>query len=168
MARRLRSDTLLFTATMLLLVVSMAWVYSASAIRGDDLLVKQVLWTLLGVSCLLVTMRFDYRYYRHQAVLLLMIGATLLGLVIVFFCPARNGSHRWIGLSGTGVQPSEFAKLVTVIFMAAVLHEWFEHRDELRTVTVRIGSVVGLFVALIVVEPDFGSAAALAAVAKTG
>jgi cell division protein FtsW len=54
-----------------------------------------------------------------------------------------------------------------VIFMAAVLHEWFEHRDELRTATVRIGSVVGLFVALIVVEPDFGSAAALAAVAAT-
>lgn len=166
MARTLKSDTLLFSATLLLLVVSMAWVYSASAPRGGDV-ERQLLWAAFGVGCMLVTMRLDYRVYSQQTVLLSMVGAVVFGLVVVFFCPARNGAHRWVGSTSIGGQPSEFAKLVTIVFMSAALQEWFERREELRATAIRIGSVVGTFVVLIVVEPDFGSAAALTAIALT-
>lgn len=172
MARTLKSDRLLFSATMLLLVISMAWVYSASAEaaaqkHGDAayFLVKQILWTALGIACLLVTMRLDYRVYKQPPVLMALVGATVLGLIAVFFSAAIKGSHRWLGLAGLGVQPSEFAKLVTIVFMAATLHEWFEQREAWRPTATRLAAVVGTFVVLVVLEPDFGSAATLAAVA---
>lgn len=173
MARRLKSDTLLFSATLLLLVVSMAWVYSASAVQaaaknnGDAsyYLVKQLLWTGLGISCLLVTMRVDYRIYRRRPLLLAIVGATVAALIAVFLCRPVNGSHRWLNfVDGVGIQPSEFAKLVAIVFTASALHDWLERREEVRQVTVRVASLVGTFFVLIVVEPDYGSAAALGAV----
>jgi cell division protein FtsW len=175
MARKLRSDTLLFTATMLLLVVGAAWVYSASAVASAEkfegrttyFLVRQLLWTAMGVACLLVTMRLDYRIYRQPRVLLGMVAVSLIGLVAVFFSPAIKGSHRWLGMSGVGVQPSEFAKLVGIIVVAAALHEWLERREDLRTTATRIGTVLGGFLLLVVVEPDYGSAIVICAVAGT-
>ncbi len=172
MARRLKSDTLLFSTTMLLLVVSVACVYSASAVSaakkfdGDagHFLVRQVLWIGLGLGSLLVTMRIDYRTYRQPAVLMALLGATVAGLLAVFFCSPIKGSHRWLGFSSLGVQPSEFAKMVVILFVAAALQEWLEHREELRPAVVRIATVVGVLAALIVVEPDFGSAATLVAI----
>lgn len=171
MARRLKSDTLLFSATLLLIVVSVAGVYSASAVaaaNGGDasrFLVPQVLWIALGIACLLVAMRIDYRVYRHPSILMTMLGLTALGLVVVLFLPAIKGSHRWLGFGGRGVQPSEFAKLVVIVFVAAALHEWLERHEEVRVTAIRVATVVGGLAALIVVEPDFGTAAALVAIA---
>lgn len=172
MARKLRSDTLLFSATLLLLVVGAAWVYSASATiaadkRGDAAyyLIRQLLWSGLGVAGLLIAMRIDYRAYRQPKVLTGLIGATVIGLIAVFFCAKVKGSHRWLGFGGLGVQPSEFAKLVAIVVIAAGLHEWFERREDLRTTATRVGVVVGAFLLLIVVEPDYGTAAVLSGVA---
>lgn len=168
MARKLKSDTLLFSATLLLLAVSMAWVYSASVnFAGSDLLRKQVLWTALGIGCLLVTMRLDYRLYSHPLVLKALLGAAVLGLMAVFASPQVKGSHRWLGVGSLGVQPSEFAKLVAIVFTATMLQEWLERRESLRPVLIRVGIVVGLLVVLIVREPDFGTALALSAICGT-
>jgi cell division protein FtsW len=172
MARRLKSDMLLFWATLALLVVSMAWVYSASATFAEMhyhdpsyLLVRQLMWAVLGVGCLLVAMRIDYRLYRQHLVLVSMVGATVFGLALVYVCAPVKGSHRWVGLGGVGLQPSEFAKLVTIVFVAAALEEWLEQRELFKPVITRIGALVGAFFLLIVFEPDLGSAAAMTAIA---
>jgi cell division protein FtsW len=171
MARKLKSDTLLFSATLLLLAVSMAWVYSASVIfarhkfgDANHFLVRQLLWTALGIAFLLVTMRVDYRVYKRPRVLVALLGVTVLGLLAVFLSPAVKGSHRWLGLGGVGVQPSEFAKLVAIVFAAATLEEWLERREVMRVVLIRVGAVLGVFTLLIVSEPDYGSALALTAI----
>ncbi len=172
MARKLRSDTLLFSATLLLLVVSMAWVYSSSVLfaervfkDGSHLLIRQILWALLGLGCMFATMRLDYRVYKQGTVLVAMIGATVLGLAAVYACPPVNNAHRWLGFAGLGVQPSEFAKLVAIVFVAATVQEWLERRELLKPVLTRIAAVIGIFLVLIVLEPDYGSAASLAAIA---
>jgi cell division protein FtsW len=171
MARKLKSDTLLFGATLLLLVVSMAWVYSASVIYAqkafndaNHFLVRQLLWSALGVAFLLVTMRLDYRAYKQPRVLATLIGVTVLGLIAVFLSPVVKGSHRWLGFGGVGVQPSEFAKLIAIVFGAATLETWLERREMMRPVVIRLAAVLGVFVLLIVSEPDFGSALALTAI----
>jgi len=171
MARKLKTDAMLFSATLLLLAVSLAWVYSASVVRAEHFyqdpghfLVRQALWIGLGVSCLLITMRLDYRIYRHPTLLYAAIGVTVIGLVAVFFSPRVNNAHRWLGLGGLGVQPSEFAKVVAIAVAAAVLQERLEDREALPPALLRIGIVVGVFVVLILLEPDFVGALALTAI----
>jgi cell division protein FtsW len=172
MARKLKSDMLLIWATLALLVVGLLWVYSASAVAAERthrdpayFVVRQGVWAMLGVACLLVTMRVDYRVYRRPRVIAAMIGATTLALAAVYFLPKVNRSHRWLGFGGLGIQPSEFAKLVTIVFVAAALEEWLERKELFKPVVARIGALVSVFFALIVFEPDLGSAATLAAVA---
>jgi cell division protein FtsW len=172
MARKLKSDMLLFWVTLALLVVGMAWVYSASAVQAERehndaayVLVRQALWAMLGVACFLVTMRLDYRWYRRPAVLTAMLAVITTALVVVYLLPKVHNSHRWLGFGGLGIQPSELAKLVTIVFIAATLEEWLERRELFKPVMTRVGTQVAVFFVLIVFEPDLGSAASLAAVA---
>ena len=74
MARKLKSDKLLFTATLLLVCTSIVMVYSASAVIADRevaepylLLFKQAAWVLIGLSLVPIVMRIDYRSYRQPA-----------------------------------------------------------------------------------------------------
>src|SRR4026207_2180514 len=74
MARKLKSDKLLFTATLLLVCTGVVMVYSASAVMAMQrfqnpylFLVKQVAWALIGLAALPVVMRVDYRNYRQPA-----------------------------------------------------------------------------------------------------
>ncbi len=146
--------------------------YSASALRefraGNDpgyAVAKQAVWAMFGLACLLVATRVDYRVYRKRPVLIGMMAATLLGLIAVYLFKPVKGSHRWLGISGLGIQPSEFAKLVTIVFVAAALEEWLERRELFKPVVTRVAAVVCVFFVLIYKEPDLGSAAALAAIA---
>ena len=128
MARKLKTDAWLFGGTLVLLAVSMAFVYSASAHRAqlgkndaEYYLIRQGLWVLLGVALMLVTMRVDYRKWGHPRVIQALVGVTIAGLVAVFFARPVNNAHRWLGIGGVGVQPSEFAKLVVILFAGAVI-----------------------------------------------
>ena len=74
MARKLKSDKLLFTATLLLVCTGIVMVYSASAVMAMErfqnpylFLVKQVAWALIGLAALPIVMRVDYRNYRQPA-----------------------------------------------------------------------------------------------------
>ena len=172
MARKLRIDAPLFAATLLLLTISLAWVYSASVLQAElkfgdpsHFLVRQTLWVVLGISCLMITMRLDYRIYRHPTLLYGAIGLTTVALVAVYFCPPINGQHRWLGIGGLGVQPSEFAKIVAIVFVASTLQQHLEEHYPLRAALLRVGTVAGVFAALIFPEKDAGSALTLAAIA---
>ena len=127
MARKLKSDKVLFIATLLLVCASVVIVYSASAVLADQryhqpylFLTKQGLWTMLGLAMLAVTMRVDYRTYKNDRFIWALLGAVGLMLVAVLFSRPVNNARRWFGLAGIGVQPSEFAKLVAIIFIAQI------------------------------------------------
>ena len=117
MARTLRSDKLLFWATLLLVGASIVMVYSATAVpsveKGDTpyfFVVKQVIAAVVGTLLLLAIMRVDYHEYRRPALIWALLAVTAVGLFAVFFFAERNGTHRWIILGGTSIQPSELAK----------------------------------------------------------
>ncbi|HEY3382284.1 MAG TPA: putative lipid II flippase FtsW [Vicinamibacterales bacterium] len=172
MARKLKSDRLLFTATLLLLVISIAWVYSASVVQAEQrfgdpgrFLVRQLLWVALGLAFMLSAMRLDYHWYRNQRLLWGLFGATVVALVAVFLSPPVNHAHRWLNLYGLGIQPSELAKLVTILFVAMAVDRRVEQQDALPPGLVKVGLVLAVFGALIWREPDAGSATALCAIA---
>ena len=172
MARKLKSDKLLFTATLLLVCTGIVMVYSASAVMAMQrfqtpymFLLKQVAWALIGLAALPIVMRVDYRNYRQPVVIWTALGIVGLALVAVLFAPRVNGATRWIILGPLGIQPSELAKIAVILFMAALLERRMERIDEVGYSLLPIGMVLGAVVGLVLAEPDLGTAACIVMIA---
>jgi cell division protein FtsW len=172
MARTLKSDRFLFLAALLLVATSLVMVYSASAAPALEhfqqpslFLMKQALWTALGLVALSIAMRVDYRRYRHETVVWSAFGLVLLLLVAVLFRGSVNGARRWFGVGGLGVQPSEPAKLVCVLVTALVLDRRMHRIDEAAYAVLPIAIMVGMLAGLVLLQPDFGTAMSLLLIA---
>jgi cell division protein FtsW len=172
MARKLKSDTVLFITTILLIALSLVMVYSASAPvalerygRASRFLITQGMWAALGIALLSVVMRIDYRWYREPVFIWTCLALVSLALVGVYFSTPVNGARRWFGVGGIGVQPSELAKLVAIFFIAANLERRWRRIDDLPYAILPIVIVVLGLVALILPEPDFGTAMTLLLIA---
>jgi cell division protein FtsW len=172
MARKLKSDKLLFTATLLLVCISVVMVYSASAVMAMEqnhapyyYLFKQAAWALLGLLLVPIVMRIDYRNYRQPTVIWAMLGVVSLALVAVLFGRPVNGASRWLLLGSLGVQPSELAKIAVIFCTAALLERRMDRIDEIGYSLLPIGVTVGIIVALILAEPDLGTAVTVLTIA---
>src|SRR5712691_11268156 len=168
MARKLKSDNVLFIATILLVALSVVMVYSASAPvalqhygGASVFLIKQGMWAVLGLAILWLVMKVDYRTYREPVFIWTCLGIVCLALVAVLFCAPVNNARRWFGIAGIGVQPSELAKLVAIIFIAALLERRMHRIDELGYALAPIGLLVGGLFGMIMLEPDFGTSMTL-------
>ena len=165
MARTLKSDRILFTATLLLVCASIVMVYSASALVALErfqqpylFLIKQGLWTVLGLAVLGVAMRIDYRTYRNETFIWAVIAVVGVMLVGVLFSAPVNGTRRWFGVGGLGIQPSELSKIACVLFCALMLERRMHRIDEVSYSLLPLGIVIGALVGLILLQPDFGTA----------
>jgi cell division protein FtsW len=172
MARKLKSDRVLFLTTVLLVGLSIVMVYSASAVVGLEhygsatlFLTKQAMWALMGLAMLWVVMRIDYRHYREPVFIWSSFGAVVFALVAVLFMPAVNGAHRWFAVGGLGVQPSEMAKVVAIFFIAAILERRMHRINDVTYALVPVAIAVLALVGLILLEPDFGTSLALVLIA---
>ncbi len=173
MARKLKSDRVLFLTTILLVGLSVVMVYSASAPmalerygRATYFLVRQTMWSMLGLAMLGLIMRVDYRTYREPVFIWTCLGSVAVALVAVLFMPAVNNARRWFGVAGIGVQPSELAKLAAIFFIAALLERRRHRINDLGYALVPIGIVVVGLIALILLEPDFGTAVSVLLIAS--
>jgi cell division protein FtsW len=171
LARKLKIDKVLFTATLLLICVSVVMVYSASAVVALEryqqpylFLTKQALWSALGLAVLVVAARVDYRTYRNEAFIWCLVAIVVLMLIAVLFSAPVNGTRRWFGVGGLGIQPSELAKVACVFFTALMLERRMHRIDDLAYSLLPISVIVGLVVALILLQPDFGTSISLALV----
>jgi cell division protein FtsW len=171
MARKLKSDKFLFMAMLLLVCTSVVMVYSASAVilgeKNDNpylFLFKQGTWALLGLFLMQLVMRIDYRNYRQPVVIwtgLIVVG---LALVAVLFGRPINGATRWLNIGPLGIQPSELAKILVILFIAALLERRMERIDEPYAL-LPIAGVLGGIVLLILEQPDLGTAASIVVIA---
>jgi cell division protein FtsW len=172
MARKLKSDKVLFLATLLLVLASIVMVYSASAVMAMErynrpylFLIKQGMWAALGLALLGVVMRVDYRTWKQPVLIWSSVSLVGLALIAVLFSSPINGTRRWFGVGGFGVQPSELAKLAAIFFTAALLDRRMARIDEVRYSLTPIALVVGGITVLVLLEPDFGTAVSIVAVA---
>jgi len=163
-----RDAGMLLAVTVFLLLAGLITVYSASSFLAQTqglpdhfYLRQQASKALVGLLALYVMARVDYRIYRQLAWPLL--GLTLLALLVLVLpgteviAPPRNGARRWLDL-GFRFQPSEVAKLVMVIWAAAIAAK---KRERIRSLRWGLGAfgVVYLVVGyLIMLEPDLSSA----------
>jgi cell division protein FtsW len=169
MARKLYPDTWLFAATIGLALFGVVMVYSASAVLAQSehhgsfyYVIKQAIWTSIGLVAMLIAMQVDYHRLRDWRVVYGLLALTIFMLLAVFAFPAINGARRWIKYQGFSVQPSEISKLALAIFLAYFLEKRFGEEQEFWRTFIPCGLVTAVLAALIVVEPDFGTSMMLA------
>ena len=125
---------------------------------------RQMIFATGGVIAMLVASHMDYRHWMTYAEPIL--GVTLGLLVIVLFCPEINGVHRWIPLGFTTFQPSEIAKFAIVVMFAKMITLYGERMNQVR-IMMRFLIVLGMVVALMVLEPHLSGTILIIAIAAT-
>jgi cell division protein FtsW len=188
MAKRVSVDRWLFTVTMLLVFVGLVMVFSASAVMARErfgspyaFLLKQLIWASAGLVAMVITMRLDYRRYRHPALVFSFLGLTTLLLISVFLLDRSHNTHRWIHAGGFSFQPSELAKPALILFLAyflesrsrsvpasgssSMLASAPNFLDDWRNTLVPAATPVAALLGLIVLQPDLGTGIACAGVA---
>ena len=141
--------------TLLLATVGIFSVYSATFRGGIDYAQKQLTWGILGVFVFLITIKLGYRFFLNISYSFYVITILLL-VWVLFFTESRGGAHRWINIASFAVQPSEFAKMATILMLANFLAARDPGLKHLQTVLLCL-IFVGLPSFLILKQPDLGS-----------
>jgi cell division protein FtsW len=171
MPRKALPDVWIVIPVTLLVILGIVMIYSASAfvaVREHKpqhyFLVRQLVWAVLGSGALVAAYHLDYRKYRPLAgPIAAVVLVLLLAVLVPPFGHVKGGVRRWIGLGPVDFQPSEFAKIGLMIFLAAVLAK---KREQIRDNVKALGPELGLVVVcllLVMVEPDLGTTITLAA-----
>jgi len=173
MIRRGRPDYILFFAILTLLAIGITMVFSASMVRSLKFygnpyyfLIMQIIWAGLGLLAMFFLMNFDC--WRYRKMVPFIYAASLLLLVIVLIPgigQVRNDARRWLGFGSLSFQPAEVAKVTTVLFLADSLAK---RRDKLGSLITGLGPylvLLGITFLLVLMEPDLGTAIAIAAAA---
>jgi cell division protein FtsW len=165
--------TILVSCVAALLALGMVMLYSASmadvtrhnaimAQVGARYLMMQLVWCVLGLAACVVATLVDYRSLKRVWWLPLSIAVVLLALVLTR--PEINGARRWFSFGVVHFQPSEFAKIALIIALAWY-GEHFQRQMPLLKRGILIPSLmIGVTMALILVEPDVGNGLLLGAV----
>ena len=175
MSARIGVDKWMFFTTMLLVVVGLAMVFSASAVVAQEQyhsefasVGRQALWALAGLLALFVLMHVDYTIYKSRKFIYGALCVTTLLLVFVFLIPGSHNTHRWIRFGGQFTfQPSEIAKPVLVLFLAWFLHTRLDQMRDWKHTLLRAAIMPVVFILLIVKQPDLGTASILVLVFLT-
>lgn len=172
MAYKPSSDRTLFITTSFLTIFGLVMVYSASSVMAASqhgvssyYFMRQLAYGGAGYLLLLLLMNIDYHVWQKDRVVQAFVLVCVLALVIVMAQPKVNGTHRWLRYGFFSFQPSEIAKLVMLLFLAAYLHK---HEEEINLPTKRLMpclAVVALYAVLIGIEPDLGQAICIVLIA---
>src|SRR5271154_6233068 len=128
-----------------------------SALAGMHM--KQLRWIVIGTVLMFVVSRIDYHLIMDQAPVLYIIGIVAL-IAVLAMGHTRFGAKRWIPLMGEFLQVSELVKLIIIIVLARFFAE--VRTDELSLQDlIKAGLLVGLPLALILKQPDLGTALVL-------
>jgi cell division protein FtsW len=165
-----RTQMRIFIVTFALIIIGLVMVTSASVYLGDRVyhnyyyfLFRQLAWMGMGMIGMFWIMKKDYQSFRSHSFLFVLFSLILL---ICVFIPGVgrkiNGANRWIGYGFFQLQPSEFAKLVLIIYLSDFLSRKADQqiKDPLKGF-LPILVVMGLISLLVLKEPDLGTAGLL-------
>lgn len=157
-----RFDYMLTFAALALVVYGLVLIHTASrgAYDGTPMsfsnpVVRQGLFALIGLGGMLVVSQIDYHRLVHFAWVFYALG--ILSLILILAVGSDEfGSRRWFTVGPIQIQPSEFAKLATILAMARFMSERGGHARELKTLLITLAMVAPV-AALVFIEPDLGT-----------
>lgn len=146
--------------TGLLFFIGILNLYSASGERLEDgihigaFFHKQIIWGLIGLCCMVACTLFDYRRLRQLALPLFLLSIILLALVPVAGVTVY-GAKRWLSLGFFNLQPSELAKISTLLMAATILSKYQAPLDWRHLL--KVMGICLVPCALIFIQPDLGT-----------
>jgi rod shape determining protein RodA len=163
-------DRSLLTVTLLLTLIGIAFVFSATAPPAPEakqmLYLKQLLWLGFAFFAGALIAALPYRVYQGKTAWLLYgVGLGLLVLTL-FVGHVGLGAQRWLGWGPIKIQPSEPAKVATVILVANLLADRKQDFTELRSL-IKPLFAVGIPFLLVLKQPDLGTAVSFVAILLT-
>ena len=171
MAKRVGVDKWLFGATLVLVVIGLLMVFSASAVMAKErfgspyaFVIRQSLWAVFGLTAMVLLMQIDYRRYNKPNVVFPVVAVSVLLLLVAFLMHDSHATHRWIRFGALSFQPSEIAKPALVLFLAWFLQNRMESIEDFRGTILPAALPSLIFIALILKEPDLGTALVCAGV----
>jgi cell division protein FtsW len=163
MVKDFKIDKVLIITTALLVLFGLIMVYSSTMILakeryGDSFyfLKKQVIWLVVGLILTAVIASLKYPLYLKQKMVITILTLAIIGLIAVFFLGKVNDSYRWIRFAGFSLQPSEFAKIAVILYLAYVLSRKTNDINDTRKLLLLL---IPFFIVeiLILKEPDVGN-----------
>ncbi|BCR03961.1 putative lipid II flippase FtsW [Desulfuromonas versatilis] len=166
-------DNSILLLAVVLTCFGVVMVYSSSSIMaakryadGFHFLKRQGLFAVAGMLIMVAAMHVDYHRLRKFAVpFLLFCFALLVAVLIPGIGSNAGGASRWIRLGGFNVQPAELAKIALVVYMAHSLSKKKEKIKSFKLGFIPYMVVLAALLALLLKQPDLGSAMTLGGVA---
>ena len=155
-------DMVLFGATSVLLGVGVMFIYSsginANGVQVSVEFIRQIVWSLSGLALLVIFALLSYTTLRMLS-LYIYAGGLFLLLVTLVIGRQVNGARSWLGFAEIGIQPAEFMKIATILFLSSYFAGIGNGIRELPRFL--LGLVIVLVpIALILLQPDMGEALA--------
>ncbi|SPF32568.1 Lipid II flippase FtsW [Syntrophobacter sp. SbD1] len=155
----------LWVEVSLLIAFGFIMIYSASSIpawtRFSDAshyLKRQLFCVIIGIPIIYIVSRISYRSYKKYSGSILLGMILLLALVLIPGIGAKyNHARRWFGIGSLHMQPAEYAKVVWVLFLSYALNKKQDRIKESRVSFWPFIVLCGIFSALLLKEPDFGT-----------
>ncbi|HYL09439.1 MAG TPA: rod shape-determining protein RodA [Candidatus Acidoferrales bacterium] len=154
-------DWWLLALVLTVCAIGVIEIYSATHTSNQfaGMHIKQLRWIFIGTVLMFALSRFDYHKILDQAPILYLVGIVAL-VAVLAIGRTRFGAKRWIPVLGQFLQVSELVKLIIIIVLARFLSEVRTDRLSLADL-LKAGVLCGVPLALILLQPDLGTALVL-------
>ncbi|MFP4456167.1 MAG: putative lipid II flippase FtsW [Clostridia bacterium] len=162
-------DRILYYLTIIIVIFGIIMVYSASSfsseVNNNDQFYfakRQAMWALIGFCSMNITMFFKYHKLKIFAKFILLFSIMLLVIVTIpGIGVVVNGARRWLEIGPFRFQPSEFAKLTMIIFIAYFLEAKGDRIRSFKKGVLPTFIIIGFIFGLILLQRDLGTAAVI-------
>ncbi|MGD0782691.1 MAG: putative peptidoglycan glycosyltransferase FtsW [Candidatus Aminicenantales bacterium] len=164
MVRRFGFDKTLFLIALILVAAGVLMVFDASGALANKyhqpfyFLFNQLGGAVGGIILLFAVISIKVPFYENRVFVFGLLGITYVLLALCFAMPEVANTHRWLNIARVRFQPSELAKLSLILFLANYV-QWFKDRINELKIFLPAAAVLFAAVLLILLEPDFGTAA---------
>lgn len=172
MPGKLWSERLMLGLTVFLVLTGVVMVYSASSIMADMrfgdsffFLKRHIVYAFIGIAAMISVARIDYTHFKKLTLPFLLSSLALLVLLLVPGIGAEaGGATRWLRFGPLSLQPSEFAKLAVIFFLACSFAKKGGEMGTFKKGFLPYMAILALFLLLMMLQPDFGTAMTLAGI----
>lgn len=151
----------LLIVSIILSIIGIVALFSATQETGYDEFKKQIIWFIASIIIMIIVMLINYKMLVKLSPI--FYGIFLILLIAVLFTEPVNGATSWFNIGGFSFQPSEFAKIVVILFLGLIISKIQEkYAEDINKPTrlLIIFATLAIPLLLIIKQPDYGTAMA--------
>ena len=152
------TDWTILIFSIILIIIGLFALYSASTSSELEDLKKQIIWTIVAIPVTIFFTIVDYKAIAKISIVYYIISIILL--LAVLLTSAINGATSWFNLGPISIQPAEFSKIAVVLFLANIMSKMSKNEINKPVKLVMILGIALVPVLLIIMQPDYGTAMA--------